>query len=186
MFKLILIISGLILSFPLFNAVLENQVNAREKTFDKGIENESRFKETEVLWNERLNSDSQLIFLIGEKPFDSVGEYGNGVFGDRPLHVDINIVLFSIGFLGLFLYTLFYLSLVLKFLNYTIKLRAFKRDKDLQIFKFLFLSSVSSLIALSFSGGLNGISFRMFGFFIMALSLGQINFFFNKKLHKIK
>ncbi|RYD75432.1 MAG: hypothetical protein EOP53_16480, partial [Sphingobacteriales bacterium] len=93
---------------PFFVTIFTKQLEARHKTFDKGVDEESRVKETTELWNERINAPSAFTFLFGGKPFNSIGNYGNGSFGDRPLHVDLNIVFFSAGFVGLLLYCIFY------------------------------------------------------------------------------
>ena len=162
------------LSSLVFLPILERQIEARNKTFDKGVEEESRFKETTVLWTERLEATSTFTFLLGEKPFNSTGNYGKGSFGDRPLHVDMNIIFFSAGFVGLVLYSIFYISIFIRYLILLNKLPA--SYKDLFVYKYLFFAAFFSLIALSFSGGLNAITFRMFGFFLLAVALGQMNY----------
>ena len=48
--------------------------------------------------------------------------------------------------------------------------------KNIAVFKYLFFSAFFSLVAMSFSGGLNAITFRMLGFFLMAIGLGQMNY----------
>ncbi len=157
-----------------FLPILERQIVARNKTFDKGVEEESRVKETSVLWTERLEDSSTFKFLLGEKPFNSTGNYGKGSFGDRPLHVDMNIIFFSAGFVGLVLYSMFYISIFIRYVNLSYKIPA--KYKDLFVYKYLFFAAFFSLVALSFSGGLNAITFRMFGFFLLAIALGQMNY----------
>lgn len=159
---------------PFFLPLLEKQIEARTKTFDKGVDEESRVKETEVLWNQRFNVAPTMVLLFGEKPFDSAGNYGYGSFGDRPLHVDMNIVFFSSGLIGIILYGLFYLTL----LRYYFKLsRKFPRRSDeVRSYRYLFFSAFLSLVALSFSGGLNAITYRMLGFMLVAIALGQLKY----------
>lgn len=157
-----------------FLPILERQLVARNKTFDKGVEGESRVKETSVLWTERLEAASTFKFLLGEKPFNSTGNYGKGSFGDRPLHVDMNIIFFSAGFLGLVLYSIFYINIFIRCVTLLYYLPA--KYRDLSVYKYLFFAVFTSLVALSFSGGLNAITFRMFGFFLLAIALGQMNY----------
>lgn len=158
----------------IFLPIFERQIEARNKTFDKGVEEESRFKETTVLWTERLEATSAFKFLLGEKPFNSTGNYGKGSFGDRPLHVDMNIIFYSAGFLGLVLYSIFYISIFIRYVVLLYKLPS--SYEDLFVYKYLFFAAFFSLVALSFSGGLNAITFRMFGFFLLAIALGQMNY----------
>jgi len=164
---------------PFFIPILERQLLARDKTFDKGVDEESRLKETEVLWEERLETSPTFVFLLGEKPFNSTGNYGHGSFGDRPLHVDMNIVFFSSGLIGLSLYTLFYINIFIRYFKLS---RRFKgKLKKISVFKYLFFSAFFSLIALSFSGGLNALTFRMFGFLLIGIALGQLNYLYKAR-----
>ena len=167
---------GLLLALgsPFFLPVFERQIEARNKTFDKGVEEESRVKETSVIWQERLDAPSAFTFLFGTKPFNSTGNYGNGSFGDRPLHVDLNIIFFSSGLVGLILYGLFYLTIFIRY--WTLSSKMPEGYKNIYVFRYLFFSAFFSLVAMSFSGGLNAITFRMFGFLLVAIALGQMNF----------
>ncbi len=169
---------------PFFLPLLEKQVEARTKTFDKGVDEESRVKETEVLWTHRFDMAETPVLLFGEKPFDSAGNYGYGSFGDRPLHVDMNIVFFSSGLIGIILYALFFLSLLRYYLRLSRKFP--KRSGEVRTYRYLFFSSFFSMVALSFSGGLNAITYRMFGFMLLAIALGQLKYMYaNKQNSKI-
>jgi hypothetical protein len=170
----VLIIFGAIsvMILPQFNELFEKQYNARSKTFEKGLESESRLKES-MIWSERFEHSSLQILLFGEKPFITAENYGAGDFGDRPLHVDINIIFFSTGLIGIILYFLFYIKILLTY-N---KIRKLLLRNKIQsgILNYIFFSTIISLIALSFSGGLNALTFRMFGFVLLGISFGQLN-----------
>ncbi len=183
-----IIIIGIAVIFvlPEFNSLFDKQFDARTKTFDKGLNEESRLKESINLWEERFEQKSLKLLFFGEKPFNSVENYGNGEFGDRPLHVDINIIFFSSGLVGIILYALFYLKVFSKFLFFKKRVRRRISNRNLVHLNYLFVSSFFSIIAMSFSGGLNAITFRIFGFFLLGMTLGQYNNYYHKIHEKIK
>lgn len=171
----VLIVFGVISIFilPEFTALFEKQYDARTKTFEKGLEEETRLKESKEIWTERFEKSPLFILLFGEKPFITAENYGAGDFGDRPLHVDINIVFFSTGLIGLILYFLFYYKI---FWTYNqIRKKLLRKKLQSGILNYIFFSTIISLVALSFSGGLNALTFRMFGFALLGISFGQLN-----------
>lgn len=171
----VLIVFGVISIFvlPQFTELFEKQYDARTKTFEKGLEEETRLKESKEIWTERFEKSPLLILLFGEKPFITAENYGAGDFGDRPLHVDVNIVFFSTGLVGIILYFLFYVKILLTYNH--IRKMLLRKNIQSRILNYIFFSTIISLIALSFSGGLNALTFRMFGFALLGISFGQLN-----------
>lgn len=102
-----------LISFPIFESVLSKRIEARGSKLSGSavsiVEKETRFLETLAVYNEVFSFKNPVKSLFGFEAFYSVGNYGRGLFGERQLHIDYNLILNTIGIVGLFIYlSIFY------------------------------------------------------------------------------
>ena len=106
---LFIAIGGLVVSYPLYQDRLDAQLEKRDRIRNLDTyEEEGRYLETKYLldYHERRSSLFEVFF--GVKFFDSY-DFGTKYFGrDRPIHSDINMIIFSTGLLGALLFALFF------------------------------------------------------------------------------
>lgn len=167
-------------AFVLIGNAFLHIYEGRKKTIDKGIEEEGRFLESEWVYGKIFSFEDWKISLFGKELFNTAGNYLGGLFGDRPMHVDINIILWGSGLVGLFLYTLFHLLLFLYF-NRLINRSNFPRRLN-TFAKFLFLYFFFATLMISFSGGLQALTFRSVLIFTMGILLGHLSRLSNRRL----
>lgn len=166
-------------AFLMVGSTFLDLYEARKKTIDKGIEEEGRFLETEWVFTEIFSFNNLSTSLFGTEIFNTAGNYLNGAFEDRPLHVDINIILWGSGLLGLFLYLFLHYKIyrVYKFL----RLRLQIQSNTKQFASFIFLFFFSTTVIVSFSGGLQAITYRSYLYLIMGATLGHVSILSMKK-----
>ena len=178
----ILVTTGLfiLISYPIYQDIIDSQLFARKKRFEQGwLEQEARYLETIYVWNETFSFDNMAKSLIGLEAFNSVGNYANGAFGRRQLHVDYNLIMNTCGILGLVLYMrIFYLIIT----NALIMRRKYKFRKILTnrnsiLIAVLFVLSITPLFT-SFGGQMYHLSFRSMIF----LFLGAITRYLENEL----
>ncbi|MFZ9980853.1 MAG: hypothetical protein ACO3FI_02365 [Cyclobacteriaceae bacterium] len=164
----------LIALFPLYSGILMKQLEKRQHVFveQKGfdMESETRYDETLAAWTERFESNNLIIALFGNHLFNSQGNYDEGIHKDRPLHLDINIILHGAGIFGLILFILFYIELILTFFKYRTKPISVKE----KVTEATFVSVLVCMIMLIFSGGLTAVTHNMMASLIAGASLRQI------------
>lgn len=96
-------------TLPIFGSVLTERIESRGDKLAGGagisnIENEGRYLETFAVLGEVASLENPVKILFGLQAFNSVGNYGGGKFGERQLHVDYNLILNTIGIIGMILY----------------------------------------------------------------------------------
>ena len=91
--------------------ILSKQYANRLNLYNGGLQEENRYVETELLWRDMLSFEDKKKSIFGSSPFVTAGSYGDESHTERYLHVDINIVLFSVGFWGIFIYSLLYFNI---------------------------------------------------------------------------
>ena len=163
--KILLALVGLALvltvSFPLYESILFKQLEKRQHVFieQKGfdLEQETRFEESLAVWRERIQNTNLTTTLFGARLFDSAGNYDEGIHGERPLHLDINLMLHGSGIVGLLLFILFYAEWFKTFLSVRTKILT---DED-RVREATFVSVFLSLILLAFSGGMAAVTHNM-------------------------
>jgi hypothetical protein len=149
-------------------------LEARSDRFESGaIEREGRFLESEYVWDGALSFDVPLKSLFGLEGFNSVGNYADGRFGDRQLHVDYNLIVNTIGLVGLMLY----FAMFFQFGRRMIQLQS-RTALSPQVS--LFLRSVFWMLLLnqfitSFAGQMYHVSYRLMVFVVMGSILGTFN-----------
>jgi O-antigen ligase len=106
---LFMLVSALVISFPLYQDRLMGQLEKRERIENLNTyEEEGRYLETFYLINYHKKKGDLAQVLFGVNLFDTYS-FGTRYFGrDRPIHSDINMIIFSTGIVGMFLFILFF------------------------------------------------------------------------------
>ncbi len=161
-----------ILLYPLYKNSLIRQLQARSEIYENpSIENEARYKETFIIIKETFSNIKTS--LIGKEAFNSAGNYNKGKWGERPLHIDYNVILHGTGLIGLILYVLIFIDIYRKYLMYAKYIPDETYFHELKaIFKIMFILTL--IVALN--GGIFSVSYRT----IIFLYLGSILGIFNK------
>ena len=92
-----------------FSDVLDDRMYARgsrlEGNYKEIVQTEYRYFETIEAWNQTLSFENVFESLFGLEAFNSSGNYGTShIFGDRPLHIDYNLIVNTTGLFGLLFY----------------------------------------------------------------------------------
>ena len=167
-----IIVLSLVALWPLYDDMVHSQFLARESKFEEGsLQEEGRYREFELVWGDVLSFEDPVRSVLGLNPFDTVGRYGGGIFGNRVLHVDYNKLLLTTGIIGLVLYLLVFCSL------YT-SVGGLKRKKISDaysmyqgVFWALFLTSLFT----SLTGHMEDLSYRPIQFFFFGVLVRTLN-----------
>ncbi|MCF8461742.1 MAG: hypothetical protein K9G46_13545 [Flavobacteriales bacterium] len=147
------------------NPVFQQRMQARANKFSvESLEDEARYLEIDVIRNEVLSFRKPMDSFFGKELFNSMGNYGDGKFKGRMIHVDYFTWLHGGGVLGLLLYLLFLFSIpvLLKVPFFT------SNTSTVHLRLFWFLWFIQFII--SVSGQMYIISFRSFIFIYLALT----------------
>jgi len=149
------------------NPFFQQRILARENKFSvESLEDEARYHEIEVIYKEVLMFRDPMDSFFGKELFNSMGNYGDGKFKDRMIHVDYFTWLHGGGVVGLMLYLFFLFSIPLM-----LRVPFFTTDMSnayLRLFWFLWFIQ----FIISVSGQMYIISFRGFIFIYLALTAG--------------
>jgi len=178
------IILLLLILYPFYKEPLQYQFLNRSSRFTEDFyENEGRYIETKLVWDEVFSFNSIQHSLFGKEMFNSPGNYGGGIFGERPLHMDYNSLLFGSGILGLLFY--FYYNLVI--LKYFLKLKKHLPSKNnlINIMNATFISVFLMSFIISISGSFGAVTFNTIRSIYLGAILGIFNNIkFNDNLNK--
>lgn len=102
-------ISALVVSYPLYEQTLMAQLEKRERIQDiDTYEEEGRYLETFYIFDHHARNQNIFEILFGVKLFDTF-DIGVRYFGrDRPIHSDLNMMFYSTGIVGMFLFALLF------------------------------------------------------------------------------
>jgi hypothetical protein len=184
--SLSLIIVGLFLfTIVLQNSeLLETRINART-TERNDFSNENRFKETFYVLEEMSNYNIVNV-MFGNEAFNS-GVILKKYFGRaRQLHVDYNLLILGTGVFGFFMYFfvhyqiwIYARKLVEKCKSLDKKNKSINEQEDFA----LIVGCMILSLTMSFSGGLQFMSYRIILFLIIGYSIGNIKFQFLQLKH---
>jgi hypothetical protein len=169
--SLIGLVLGIAILYPFFGEMVEQRIQARSDRFESGaLEREGRFLESRYVWDEVLSFDDPIKSLFGLQGFYSVGNYADGRFGDRQLHVDYNLIVNTIGLVGLFLYMTMFVQLALL-------MRRVRPYGQLEPSLSILIHSVFWMLLLnqfitSFAGQMYHVSYRLIVFVFLGAILG--------------
>jgi hypothetical protein len=171
---LVVVFGVLMLAIPLVvilsDYVIDRwQVRAATGRMDGGwYLTEMRFIESVYVWQEILGFDSVAKSLFGLEAFYSNGLYADGLFGNRQLHVDYNLLLFTTGIVGFILYFTIYYCIYIKYRNTKNMLKREERK--------VLLGLLLGSLLFSFAGQMYSVTFRTNIFFLCGLILSYGNF----------
>ncbi len=125
--------------------------------------------ESQYVWEEVFSFDNTPKSLFGLEGFYSVGNYADGRFGERQLHVDYNLIVNTIGLVGLLLYLAIFIQLAKR-------MRRLKRDHSSTglILHSTFWMLLLNQFITSFAGQMYHISYRLIVFVFMGAILGTL------------
>lgn len=170
-----------VLSYPLYSKALNQRFEARADRFEEGsMQKESRYLETFYVWNDVESFDSYTRSFFGMEAFNSAGNYADGRFGDRQLHIDYNNIVNTVGLFGLLLYLLIFVQIWRRFKKYTQHLGAL--DDFSTTMKSTFISMFFVQFLTSIAGQMYNISFRLILFIFLGSALGY--FYQLQKTHQ--
>jgi hypothetical protein len=153
-----------------YSDIIEDRLYARQGrlvgSFQNIIETEGRYLESIAVWEEIISFDSITKSLFGLEAFNSVGNYMNGAFGERHLHVDYNMIVNTLGLIGLLIYLYIYYYI---FNIYRVR----RNHLDLK-YKELFIIIFVCQFITSFSGEMLSITYGSIKFIFLAISLNKI------------
>lgn len=169
--SLFLALVGLVLLYPFVQETLSERIEARSDRFETGsLEREGRYLESQYVWEEVLSFENPMKNLFGLEGFYSVGNYAGGKFGDRQLHVDYNLIVNTVGLVGLAIY-------VWVFVQLACRMRKVMAVTDLSAPDQTMLSSTFWMLLLnqfvtSFAGQMYHVSYRLMVFVFLGAILG--------------
>lgn len=173
--KVIVFLCLVAVCFPLYKDILLDQLNKRSHVFieQKGfdLESETRYEETLAVWNERLRHYDLKVIFFGNHLFDSIGNYDQGVHRERPLHLDINVILHGSGLIGLVIFIFFFAEVLVLFL----KIGFQPETTTDRIIWSTFLTFYLAMLFLIFSGGMTTVTHNMIGSIILGATLGLMS-----------
>uniref|UniRef100_UPI00404AF886 hypothetical protein n=1 Tax=Flavobacterium sp. TaxID=239 RepID=UPI00404AF886 len=162
----------LILTFPLYEKQLFKRFEAREDRFQSNsLESEARYAETIFVWEETMSFEKPIKSILGLQGFYSTGNYADGKFGDRNLHIDYNLIVNTTGLVGLALYLIIFVQIFRNFL-YLKKAKAYIPQKFYNMLVGVFFALFITQFVTSFAGQMYMITFRMIIFTYMGAILG--------------
>lgn len=178
-FKIIILFGILLLvSSPLWIELLQARMELRESKFEQeyDVTEETRYKEFDIVLTEAYNERGIKDLLFGKELFNSPGNYANGNYANRMLHVDFTRIIHGSGLLGLFFYFLIYFYIY----------KYYRRAKLLNInnLSYLQLRSLNGLfysfffvsLFISLSGQMYEITFRTMLFWVMGLIINVLGY----------
>lgn len=168
------IILLLLILYPFYKEPLQYQFLNRSSRFTEDFyENEGRYIETKLVWNEVFSFNFIPHSLFGKEMFNSSGKYGGGIFGERYLHVDYNSLLFGAGIFGLLFY--FYYNVII--LKYFLRLKKKFQYKDntINMMNATFIAVFLMSFIISFSGSFGLVIFTSIRSIYLGAILGIYN-----------
>lgn len=162
-----------IIALPFYEDLIIKRIEARSDRLEYGsIERENRYLETGYVWEEVFSFEKPIKSVFGLEGFNSVGNYAGGRFGNRNLHVDYNLIVNTIGLLGLLLYFFPFLEFYHRFRKkYHTAVLPDAHKKQLRATFFMLL--LTPFIT-SFAGQMYHISYRMLVFVYLGAILGTL------------
>lgn len=155
--------------------ILESRLKLRESRFSAtyDIEEEARWKEIPFVIDEIFLSSDIKLMLFGKEFLNSSGNYANGIFGDRRLHIDYMGILHGSGLVGLFFYFIVYLS-IYRWFNKMYKTNKTLTKSQLLDYKGLFYALLFTSLFISLSGQMYEVTFRTMIFFVLGISISNL------------
>jgi hypothetical protein len=163
---------AMLVAFLFIQDIVLERIELRSNRFESGsIEREGRYLETSYVWDEVITFRNPVKSLLGLEGFNSVSNYADGRFGDRQLHVDYNLIVNTIGLVGLILYFLLFLQIFKNMLRFRHCMISHPRSRVilLSVFWMLFINQFIT----STAGQMYHVSYRLIVFVFLGSILGN-------------
>jgi len=168
------IILLLFILYPFYKEPLQYQFMNRSDRFTEDFyENEGRYIETKLVWGEVFSFNSIQHSFFGKEMFNSSGNYGGGILGERVIHVDYNSLLFGAGIFGL-LFFFYYNVIILKYFLRLKKKFPYK-DNTINMMNATFIAVFFMSFIISFSGSFGAVTFNTIRSIYLGAILGIYN-----------
>lgn len=171
----LVILTLLIVAFPLYSDTLNEQIENRSTRFQtNSIEKEGRYRETIIVFNQIFSFEDVPYSVLGKELFNSPGTYGTASdWNGRQLHSDYNVLLHGSGLLGIIWYFLVQGVILMTFSRYKKKISALTGySKKLDYLNATFYAVFFLSFVISLSGGINGVIFNVLRYSFMGSVLG--------------
>ena len=150
----------ILVASPIMWNKLETRIESRQDKFSGSqidvMKEENRFLETIAVWTEVIQFKKPTKAIFGGEAFNSIGNYGGGVFKNRQLHVDYNLIVNTIGVVGLLLYLNIFFSIYL----YTKNKKLFLNKKIFYTIYMVFIALFYLQFITSLGGQMYQVTFR--------------------------
>lgn len=176
------IILLLLILYPFYKEPLQYQFMNRSDRFTEDFyENEGRYIETKLVWDEVFSFNSISQSLFGKEMFNSPGNYGGGIMGERMLHSDYNVLLHGAGIFGLLFY--FYYNVIILKYFFKLKKQLPYRDNLINMMSATFIAVFLMSFIISLSGSFGLVIFTSIRSIYLGAILGIYNncIYINKK-----
>jgi hypothetical protein len=162
------------ISLPIFGSLLSNRIEARGDKLSGGsavsiVEKEQRFLETIAVWGEIGSFENLPKAFFGLEAFYSVGNYGSGSFNERQIHIDYNLIVNTIGIVGLLLYLMIFYFIFKK--RQKLKITRYKNKTFRELDSVFYVLFFTQFIT-SFGGQMYAFTFRIIIFLYLGAILG--------------
>ena len=158
----------LLFAYPFYKDALENQFRARRETLEEtSLDQEYRYKEAFIVVSETFSDLKTGLF--GKEIFNSSGNYNQGKWGTRPIHIDYDLILHGSGIIGLILYLMIFADIFFKYVRYA---SSVPNDLYMNELKSLFKILLILILLISFNGGMLQLSYRATIFLYLGALLG--------------
>lgn len=167
----------LFLLYPLYAEPLNKQIENRSSRFsDDSIENEGRYRETVIIFNNIFSFKDLPYTILGKELFNSPGTYGSeATWGQRQLHSDYNLLLHGSGILGLGWY--FAVQGVILFMYKRLKKKIifiYGYSREFDHINAAFMSVFWLTFFISLSGGINAVIFNSLRYLFLGSVMGLL------------
>lgn len=152
---------------------LLERIELRSNRFESGaLEKEGRYLETSYVWEEVWSFDQPGKSLFGLEGFNSVGNYANGMFGERQVHVDYNLIVNTIGLVGLGLYLLIFWHMY-RIMRGILRMKMARSARNTVLISCFWMLLLNQFIT-STAGQMYHISFRLMVFVFLGAIMGNL------------
>ncbi len=159
-----------------FSDEIKSMVEVRALRIETGIQEEGRYLEFLILYDEQVRSGDAVALLLGKDLFKDKGNFGKRSNVDlkteeRYLHSDFALLFFSLGLIGFLIYLRVFYILYRKYKKFR-KITAHDNE-EIRLLSYAFLALFTSLIINSAIDGFFIFFSRSFSFYVLGFILAR-------------
>jgi len=177
--SLVLILLILVITYPIYEKRLSENLQVRQAAFESKIEDQPRYKENLGVFQRISDNPVTLLFGTGEV-FNSKGQI---IYRERMLHTDYANILWGGGVVGFLVYFGFFINLLLVFIKTK---RKSGRSIMLNDMSFAGIIMVQSYFACALSQAWTSISVMSLVMLVCGATYGYIRFGHNEQIKNRK